>query len=111
MTKRKIIEKIKNNKLTTLWNNKALILEGIKNYLFTTDTIEQIASERYTICQACPNFDLTGGDCLAPGTQPCCSNCGCSLKFKTRSLSSECPIQKWPALLTQEEEDNLLNKL
>jgi hypothetical protein len=111
MRKRKIIEKIKNNKLTTLWNNKALILEGIKNYMFSTDTIEQIAQERYTICQACPNFDVTGSDCLAPGTQPCCASCGCSLKFKTRSLSSECPVLKWPALLSQEEEDDLLSKL
>ncbi|NDB57851.1 hypothetical protein EB001_05340 [bacterium] len=97
--------------MTTLWNNKSLILEGIKNYLFTTDTIEQIALERYTICQACPKLDLLGTDCLAPGTQPCCSECGCSLKFKTRSLSSSCPVNKWPALLSQEEEDDLLSKL
>jgi hypothetical protein len=60
---------------------------------------------------ACPNYDVTGASCLAPGSQPCCSNCGCSLKFKTRSLSSECPVKKWPALLTQEEEDDLLSKL
>ena len=111
MKKRKIIEKIKNNKLTTLWNNKALILEGIKNYLFSTDTIEQIALERHTICQQCPNFDIIGVNCLAPGTQPCCSNCGCSLKFKTRSLSSECPIGNWPALLSEEEENDLLKRL
>lgn len=111
MKKRKIIEKIKKNKLTTLWNNKELILEGIKNYLFTTDTIEQIALERNTICLACPNVDLSGVNCLAPGTQPCCSECGCSLKFKTRSLSSECPLKKWPALLTEEQENDLLSKL
>lgn len=107
MRKRKIIEKIKNNKLTTLWNNRELILEGIKNYLFTSDTIEQIAQERYTICQGCPSIDLIGTSCLAPGSNPCCSNCGCSLKFKTRSLSSECPAGKWKALMTEEEEEKL----
>ena len=111
MKKRKIIERIKSSKVGTLWNNKEKILEGITNYLFTTDTIEQIALERNTICLACPNVDLSGVNCLAPGTQPCCSECGCSLKFKTRSLSSECPLKKWPALLTEEQENDLLSKL
>lgn len=95
----------------TLWNNKEKILEGIKNYLFTTDTIEQIALERYTICQACPSLDLTGAECLAPGSQPCCSECGCSLKFKTRSLSSSCPLDKWESFMSMEDEDDLLAKL
>ena len=95
----------------TLWNNKEKILEGIKNYLFTTDTIEQIALERYTICQACPKLDLTGAECLAPGSQPCCSECGCSLKFKTRSLSSSCPLDKWESFMSMEDEDELLAKL
>jgi hypothetical protein len=111
MKKRKIIEKIKNNNVTRLWNNYPLILEGIRNYLFTTDSIEQIALERYTICQACPKLDLVGKDCLAPGTQPCCSECGCSLKFKTRSLSSSCPLGKWDSFMSSEEEDQLLAKL
>jgi hypothetical protein len=111
MKKRKIIEKIKNNKVTRLWNNYPLILEGIRNYLFTTDSIEQIALERYTICQACPKLDLVGTDCLVPGTQPCCSECGCSLKFKTRSLSSSCPLGKWDSFMSAEEEDQLLAKL
>jgi len=111
MKKRKIIERIKNNKVTRLWNNYPLILEGIRNYLFTNDTIEQIALERYTICQACPKLDLVGRDCLAPGTQPCCIECGCSLKFKTRSLSSSCPLGKWEAFMSSEEEDNLLANL
>lgn len=111
MKKRKIIERIKNSKVMTLWNNKEKILEGIKNYLFTTDTIEQIALERYTICQACSKLDLVGTDCLAPGSQPCCSECGCSLKFKTRSLSSSCPLNKWESFMSPEEEDDLLAKL
>jgi hypothetical protein len=111
MKKRKIIEKIKNNKVTRLWNNYPLILEGIRNYLFTTDSIEQIALERYTICQACPKLDLVGTECLVPGTQPCCSECGCSLKFKTRSLSSSCPLGKWDSFMSAEEEDQLLAKL
>ena len=111
MKKRKIIERIKSSKVGTLWNNKAKILEGITNYLFTTDTIEQIALERYTICQACPKLDLVGTECLVPGSQPCCAECGCSLKFKTRSLSSSCPLGKWDSFMSPEEEDNLLARL
>jgi len=33
----------------------------------------------------------------------------CSLAFKTRSLSSECPLGKWQAIATEEEEDALDN--
>jgi len=53
--------------------------------------------------------------CMFPGTHPCCDKnkggCGCSLVFKTRSLSSDCPLNKWKAVLTQEEEDKLKEKL
>ena len=42
-----------------------------------------------------------------PGTQPCCGECGCSLALKIRSLSSGCPISKWDAMLTDEEENKL----
>jgi hypothetical protein len=42
-----------------------------------------------------------------PGTQPCCNLCGCSLSFKTRSLSSSCPDFRWKALISEEDEDNL----
>lgn len=52
---------------------------------------------------------------MVPGTQPCCNQdkggCGCSLKLKTRSLSSECPTGKWKAEITEEEEDQLNQKL
>ena len=41
------------------------------------------------------------------GTGHCCNECGCSLAFKTRSLSSDCPLDKWKAFMTEEEEDKL----
>jgi hypothetical protein len=31
------------------------------------------------------------------------------LAFKTRSLSSDCPLNKWKAIITEEEEDALDN--
>lgn len=66
------------------------------------------------ICNACPNINRDGAYCLIPGTQPCCSICGCKLAFKTRSLASECPRPQgalWKATMTQEEEDIYYQKI
>jgi hypothetical protein len=102
----KILEKIK-----TVWSTKWLILEGVFNYYFTRKKIEKIAYWRNEICNNCPLLDLIGDKCLVPGTQPCCSSCGCSLKYKIRSMSSECPKGQWFAVMTEEEEDVLNAKL
>lgn len=98
-------------KMKAIWENRAQILEGVKNYVFTQESIEVIAQQRYNICLTCKYLDITGINCAVEGTQPCCGDCGCSLKFKTRSLSSECPKGKWEALLSSEEEDEILSKL
>lgn len=87
------------------------ILEGFKNRIFKQEHIEAEAGLRMDICNTCNHLDLKGGECLVPGTQPCCASCGCSLSLKTRSLSSECPLGKWPALMTEEEEDLLTEQL
>ena len=98
-----------------IWKNKGQILEGITNSVFKHEDVEHISAERMRVCHGCELFDATGDGCLVPGTQPCCNEkmggCGCSLKFKTRSLSSECPLGKWKAEMTQEEEDKLNEKL
>lgn len=96
--------------LKEVWASRKAILEGVKNSLFTKEHIEKIALERTKICLACPLIDLAGSKCFAPGTQPCCGECGCSLKFKLRVLSEECPHPdgpKWEAILTPEEEAKL----
>jgi hypothetical protein len=52
------------------------------------------------ICNLCPKIDKIGFNCGVPGTQPCCSECGCSLSLKLRSLESSCPDpngSKWGA--------------
>ena len=97
------------NKFIGAFKNSSKILEGIKNNIFKQDHIEAESKLRFDICNSCSFLDTEGFKCLMPGTQPCCSSCGCSLELKTRSLSSECPQGKWPALMTEEEED-LLNQ-
>jgi hypothetical protein len=82
-------------KLREVWSKRHRILEGLKNYILKTEHAETISRTRMDICRECPLIDLKGASCFAPGTQPCCSSCGCSLEFKTRSLEDSCPEGKW----------------
>lgn len=97
--------------IKSIWNNRGKILEGFRNKIFKDEHIEAIANERYKVCLACEHIDKEGSKCAVPFTNPCCSKCGCSLGLKTRSLSSECPVDKWSALLTEEEEYKFLNSI
>jgi len=101
--------------LIQIWKNKGQILEGITNSIFKKEDVEEIAQQRMQICRDCDLFDVHGEGCMLPGTEPCCNEnkggCGCSLRLKTRSLSSECPFQKWEALLTEQEDEYLRAKL
>lgn len=105
---------LKNN-IIQLWKSKGQILEGITNSIFKREDVEQIAQYRMQICNKCDLLDVQGEGCMIPGTQPCCNEkkggCGCSLSLKTRALSSECPLGKWAAEITEEEEDLLNEKL
>jgi hypothetical protein len=92
------------NTLKLIWENRKKILEGITNSILRDETIEEIASLRYSICNECQS---KGNECAVKGTGPCCNECGCSLSFKTRSLASDCPLGKWEAIATVEEEDKL----
>jgi hypothetical protein len=94
------------NKLKRIWKDRNKIIEGITNTLRRDEFVEDVAKHRMEVCDAC---DQKGDKCLVPGTAPCCNDCGCSLAFKTRSLSSECPLGKWTALMSEEEEDKLDN--
>ena len=100
-------------RLINAWKNKKQILEGFVNSVFKREDIEEVSAVRMAVCNTCPLLDLDGSKCLVPGTQPCCSGCGCSLYMKTRSLSSSCPENKWGALVDEIEEHQIeehLNK-
>jgi hypothetical protein len=93
--------------LKTLWENRKGIFEGIKNSVIRDEFVEEVAKMRYEVCNNC---ELKGKKCAVKGTSPCCNECGCSLTFKTRSLSSSCPHPegaKWEAIMSEEEEDKL----
>jgi len=105
---------LKNN-IIKLWKSKGQIIEGITNSIFKKEDVEEIAQQRMQICMNCGLYDVQGVGCFVKGTHPCCNEklggCGCSLSLKTRALSSECPLGKWKAELTEEEEDALNQKL
>lgn len=98
-----------------IWKAKGQILEGVANSIFKKEDVEEIAKQRMNICHFCDLYTESDKGCMVGGTAPCCNQdlggCGCSLTFKTRSLSSDCPKGYWKAELTQEEEDQLNQKL
>ena len=96
------------NKYLGAFRSRKQILEGIKNRIFKKEHVEAEAARRWSICRECPSLDTKGSKCMAPGTQPCCSECGCSLSIKTRALSSGCPLEKWKALMDEETEEKLM---
>lgn len=97
------------SKLLGAFKNADKIFEGVKNKTFKKDHIEAVAASRNEICLNCSFYDNIGTNCAVPKTQPCCSDCGCSLEFKLRSLSSECPKEYWSSV-TSEEEEELITK-
>ena len=95
---------MKVKKLMGAMKNLDQIFEGIVNTVIKPEHVEAIAKERWKFCAKCEFLDKIGTECAAPGTQPCCKECGCSLSFKTRSLSTSCPKGKWMAILSEEDE-------
>jgi len=92
--------------LKKIWKDRKKIIEGITNSVIKDSFVEHVAALRFEVCNECPS---KGRKCAVKGTVPCCNECGCSLAFKTRSLSSDCPLDKWKAIITEEEEDALDN--
>ena len=98
-----------------IWKSKGQILEGVTNSIFKREDVEEIAKHRMDVCFKCSFYTEKDEGCIMPGTGPCCNKtiggCGCSLVWKTRALSSECPKGYWKAEVTQEEEDMINQKL
>jgi len=99
------------NQLIRAFGNLPAIYEGVKNKIFKQEEIEEIAAIRWSICQKCKYFDFIGTNCAIPGTQPCCSDCGCNLSLKVRALSQGCPKNKWFAFMDKQTEEKLKNNI
>tara|TARA_R100000900_G_C3259139_1_gene149089 strand:- start:139 stop:465 length:327 start_codon:yes stop_codon:yes gene_type:complete len=102
---------MKLNKIIGAFGNIDKILEGVKNNIFKKEDVEQIAKLRWQHCAICPALDETGDKCAVNGTQPCCADCGCSLGIKIRSLSSDCPKDKWKAVMDKDSEKKVKKQI
>ena len=99
------------NKLLGTLGNLDKIAEGIKNKIFKRDDVEAIAKMRWLECSVCPFLDKEGSSCAVNGTQPCCSDCGCSIALKIRAMSADCPKGRWKAIMPEEMENELKKQI
>ena len=87
------------------------IYEGWKNNLFPPeklkDVISQVSKERLDICNKCPEHSSNKKDYKTIRLDAHCTNCGCTLSAKTKSFSSECPLGKWKAVMTEDEQKEI----
>ena len=94
------------------------ILEALKNTHFPAkelkELIDQTAEQRKEICNTCPffspNAEIQGYKPSVPRFDQHCISCGCSIFYKTRCLSCECPQGKWGAVVTEVEDQKLFDR-
>ena len=88
------------------------ILEGWRNNTIPPshlkDLIKTTSEQRINICLDC-GYHSKYHKTLRPDAH--CTNCGCTLAAKTKCLSCECPIDKWKAILTDDQEEQLKNMI
>jgi len=70
--------------------------------------IKETSEERINICLTCPHHSKWHKT-LRPDDH--CTNCGCTLAAKTKCLSCACPLNKWMAVLTEEDEETLKTQI
>ena len=92
--------------------NISQIYEGWRNKLIPPahmkEQIKQISEERMAICDACPHHSKNHNT-VRPDAH--CTRCGCTLSAKTACLSCSCPINKWAALMTDDQYDDIRKDL
>jgi hypothetical protein len=92
--------KIEFSKIYEGWKNNLFPAEGMK------DVIKQISEYRLNICEMCPSHSKNHSS-IRPDDH--CIECGCTLAAKTKCFSCECPLSKWLAVTTQEQELEIIN--
>ena len=81
------------------------IYEGWRNNLFPPEAmkeqIAQVSAERIAICEVCQQHSKNHKR-VRPDAH--CISCGCTLSAKSKCLTCCCPINKWTAVLSEEQE-------
>jgi hypothetical protein len=88
------------------------IYEGWRNHLFPPDKLKQlildVSEERMLVCDVC-KYNSANAKTKSIRPDVHCLQCGCTLLAKTKCLSCECPKKFWLAVLTEEEEREIIN--
>ena len=77
------------------------IISGFTNLAFPNEEVEKIAIARAEVCARCPFAVKTGLYSVVKDSRTVtiqgmkCSECGCNLSAKVRSISDTCPVGKW----------------
>lgn len=89
------------------------IIDGWRNHIFPSKKkagmIKRVSNERLLICHSCPFHSKNTPIHLRLRPDAYCTDCGCTLIAKTKSLKSSCPQGKWTSLNT-EFSDNVHKK-
>jgi hypothetical protein len=84
------------------------IFEGWKNHIapgvYLLEQINTAHDSRMAICRACPHFSKNNANANPLRFDEHCTHCGCTLAAKTKCLSCSCPLHKWEAIITPDEE-------
>lgn len=85
------------------WRNKLVPPAHLKK------VIEETTKERMNICMGCPHYSENAkkNGYKTIRTDVHCSDCGCTLSAKTACLSCECPMNKWKAVLSHEQQQEI----
>jgi hypothetical protein len=100
MNVHKIIENFPS--IITGWRNELIPPKELKK------AIEELSEARLSFCIPCDQ-NSTPGEIHRFSSR--CNHCGCWLKPKTKSPSEECPLGKWQAVSTLEEDNEIEQKL
>jgi len=88
------------------------IYEGWKNNYFPPEELKEVIASaqgfRLEICKTCPEHSANKKEASIRWDDHC-TNCGCTLSAKTACLTCECPLKKWVAVLTDEQQKEILN--
>jgi len=81
--------------------NLGNIISGFTNLAFPNEEVEKLAFERAEVCARCPFAMKTGLYSVVKDSRTVtiqgmkCTECGCNLSAKVRSVSDTCPVGKW----------------
>ena len=87
------------------WRNNLLPPKELKKKILET------SDRRLAICKQCEYHSSNRKGYKTIRVDAHCTNCGCTLSAKTKCLSCACPLEKWLAEVTKEQEEQMIETI